>query len=60
METWSSEVAEESVVDEVMANYRRARPTAQSRRTDADVMTSEELRQEIDAAIAARAVKRGR
>ena len=59
-EARSAEVADASVVDEVMAKYRRARPTAQSRKTHADVTTCEDMRQEIDAIIAARTVKRDR
>jgi hypothetical protein len=49
MAAWDAETADASVVDEVMTKYRRVKPTDKPASPDEQAMTSEDLRQEIDA-----------
>ena len=58
--TDATEVADASVVAEVMAKYRPATPKSQSTRHDASAMAGEDLRREIDALMAAKDVTHDR
>jgi hypothetical protein len=59
-EAWSAEVVNADVVDEVMAKYRRAKPTDQPTPSNVSTTTGEDVRREIDALILSKGADLGR
>ena len=60
-EAWNAESADASVVEEVMAKYRRAKPVVQARQSDVDGMSREAVQREMDSSVVtAKGISHGR